>query len=181
MSVYGFYNLSIPLGLSLNSGNYSILINDTSSGSLYIGYFTSQYLYNSTNYNGFVYGNTFINSIYPYFQIWINNIQFINITITEQGLPSGSQWYINVQGNYMYSTTNTIIFNLPYNSGLYNISFGSTNPLYAPYPSYHIFDTSLPFNITYNIEFNYVIPSPYIEFIPYIPVPFNITVSWQYN
>jgi hypothetical protein len=181
ISLAYYYNLSIPSGLYLYSGNYSILINDTSLGSLYIGYFTSQYLFNSTNYNGFIYGNTFTNSIYPYFQIMNTNTQFINITINEQGLPSGTQWYVNIQGAYLYSLSNSISFNLPYNSGFYNISFGSTNPLYAPYPSYHIFDTSLPFNITYNIEFNYVIPSPYIEFIPYISVPFNITVSWQYN
>ncbi|MGC8573869.1 MAG: hypothetical protein ACP5L0_07760, partial [Caldisphaera sp.] len=84
-------------------------------------------------------------------------------------------------GAYLYSLSNSISFNLPFNSGLYNISFGSTNPLYVPNPPYHIFLTSLPFNISYNVEFYYTIPSPYIEFIPYIPVPYNISITWQYN
>ncbi|EQD49731.1 hypothetical protein B2A_07553, partial [mine drainage metagenome] len=55
------------------------------------------------------------------------------VTFSEGGLPSGTEWFLNITGEPgATSTTSTLTVNLP--DGTYSFSIASTNKHYAPAP-----------------------------------------------
>ena len=53
-----------------------------------------------------------------------------NVTFTEMGLPTGTEWWVNLTGNKQTSTSNVISFFLP--NGTYNYSSGASDYTTSP-------------------------------------------------
>ncbi|MGC8620223.1 MAG: InlB B-repeat-containing protein, partial [Thermoplasmata archaeon] len=60
-----------------------------------------------------------------------NFIELFHVTFIENGLPSGTTWYVNLSNGQSYSSSsNTITFNEP--NGTYSYTVASNNKEYAP-------------------------------------------------
>ena len=69
-----------------------------------------------------------------------------NVTFTETGLPSGTQWYLNISGGSSYPTTASSI-TFRESNGQYSFTVASGNKEYAPSPSSGTFTIN---NATYS-------------------------------
>jgi hypothetical protein len=86
------------------------------------------------------------------------NLETFKITFTESGLPSGTEWYVNLSNGQSFSSaTNTITFSEP--NGTYSYTIETVNKNYAPNPSSGTFtpltvNVAITFNlVTYTITF----------------------------
>jgi len=130
------YSLSLPNG----SYSYTISTGNKEYKPLYTGTFTV----NGANVN---LGITF-------------NLVTYTITFTENGLPSGTTWYVNLSNRQSYSGIGTkITFNEP--NGTYSYTIATVNKNYAPNPfsgtftvNGNIVNIGITFNlVTYKVAF----------------------------
>jgi uncharacterized lipoprotein NlpE involved in copper resistance len=82
------------------------------------------------------------------------NLVTYTVTFTENGLPSGTTWYINLSNGQSYSGTGTTItFSEP--NGTYSYTIATVNKSYAPSPSSGTFKVSGS-NVNVGITFTLV-------------------------
>lgn len=103
-----------------------------------------------------------------------------SVTCTETGLPTGTEWFVNLTGGSSYSsTTNTVAFTEP--NGTYHYSIGSANRSYAsPSASFQVQGAAVPVSVSfhlveYAVRFNEVgLPSGATWYV-------NLTGGTSYN
>ncbi|MGC8709912.1 MAG: hypothetical protein ACP5RL_06440 [Thermoplasmata archaeon] len=82
------------------------------------------------------------------------NIQTYTVKFIENGLPSGTTWYVNLSNGQSYSGTGgTIAFSEQ--NGTYHFSIATVNKSYAPYPSsgtFSVSDSSVNVSIMFNLQ-----------------------------
>ena len=85
----------------------------------------------------------------------VNGTKVYTVTFTENGLPSGTKWYVNLINGKSYSGTGTTItFNEP--NGTYSYTIATVNKDYSPSPSSGTFTVNGA-NVNVEIKFTLVI------------------------
>ncbi|MFP3257363.1 MAG: hypothetical protein RXO36_06150, partial [Candidatus Nanopusillus acidilobi] len=111
-----------------------------------VGNGASYIVYDPDNYYIYV-SNPYDNTISV-----IKTVNLYNITFTENGLPSGTTWYVNLSNGQSNSGTGTTItFSDP--NGIYSYTIATVNKSYAPSPlsgSFTVNNTNVNINITFN-------------------------------